>query len=130
MDSCSSPYSLISAAAVVSRHVGTEGSRHWFAVASRLMKALKIKDYYLDRLHGKVAEDSYINYPVHYRCNSTKTIGQLSRGFSALDAQTFHRLGQCNYYFPRKLRWIGSMADRVTMGLGMEGSVLVFRLQK
>lgn len=108
----------------------TVNSRHWFAFVSRLMKALKIKDLYLDRLHGKAAEDRYINYPVHYRCNSTRKVAQLSRDFSSLEAKTFHRLGQCNYYFPLKLRWIGSMADRVTMGLGMEGSVLVFRLQK
>lgn len=109
----------------------TMDARHYFTKASMLFEYLGLKDAYLDFLHGKNGENRYENYPTQYLSNSPKQIQQLTKHrFSHTDVWTFGRIGQLDYYYPRGTKWISHMIDRISLSIGMAGSVLVIRAVK
>ncbi len=108
----------------------TVDSRHWFAPASDLLKALGLKDRYLSSLHGSRGGDRYENYPVHYLYNTPEKVAALSAAFSRCDVISLWKAGQTNFYFPSALKWVGSLLDAIYGLFGRKGSVLVVRLQK
>lgn len=108
----------------------TIDSRHWFSKASSLTGRLGIKDWYLNRLHGKKGEERYENYPVYYRCNTPEQVERSAVGFRSMTFLNFHRVGQLDYYIPGPLRWIGRRLDRVVLDRGLPGSVMAVRVVK
>lgn len=108
----------------------TMDARHYFTKASMLFERLGLKDAYLDLLHGKNGQDRYENYPTRYLSNSPKQIQQLTQRFTHIDTWTFGRVGQLDYYYPKGMKWIGRMLDRMSISAGMAGSVLVIRAVK
>lgn len=108
----------------------TVDARHWFVVASVLAEKLKIKDWYLNAIHGKRGEERYENYSVYYRSNTPKQIQRLTTSFSSTAILNFHRVGQMDFYFPAKLRWLGRTIDRLAIGLGLPGSIMAVRVEK
>lgn len=108
----------------------TVDARHWFVFASLVAERLHIKDWYLDRLHGKRGEDRYENYGVFYKSNAPHQIEGLTTSFRSRIVLNFNRVGQMDYYFPEKLRWIGRSFDRAAISLGRPGSIMAVRVQK
>jgi SAM-dependent methyltransferase len=108
----------------------TVDTRHWFVLASALAQKLHIKDWYLNQLHGKRGEKRYENYPVFYRSNNPKRIERYTQAFSSRTILNFYRVGQLDYYFPVKLRWIGRTLDRLAIRMGCAGSLMAIRLTK
>lgn len=108
----------------------TVDARHWFVTASLLMERLRIKDAYLDMLHGKRGESRYANYGVFYRTNTPDQIAALTSEFSSTTVLNFHRVGQLDYYFPPALRWVGRTVDRLAGAMGLPGSILAVRVEK
>ena len=108
----------------------TMDSRHMLAKTSILMKNLKIKDIYLNFLHGVRGESRYDNYPVYYRSNNPTQIEQLTSRFHSRTVLNFHKIGQLDYYIPKSLRWIGWGFDKYIHGRGLPGSILAVRVVK
>lgn len=108
----------------------TMDARHYFAKASLLAKKLHFKDWYLDRLHGRKGQERYENYPVHYQCNTPEQIERLARGFRSCTILNFHGVGQLDYFFPTRLRWLGRSIDKFTARRGFPGSILAVRAVK
>lgn len=108
----------------------TVDARHWFVFASFLAEKLAIKDWYLDRLHGKRGEERYENYGVFYRSNTPQQIKKLTSAFTSSVILDFYRVGQMDYYLPDKLRWLGRAYDRVAIRMGWPGSIMAMRVQK
>ena len=108
----------------------TMDGRHYFPTISLFLERIGAKDMYLNALHGKRGEDRYENYPTFYRSNTPKQIQQLAHKFSQCQTWTFGRVGQLDYYYPKGLQWIGRTVDRMTLGMGMPGSVIVMRVVK
>jgi SAM-dependent methyltransferase len=108
----------------------TVDARHWFVSASRFAERLRIKDWYLDALHGKRGVFRYENYPACYRCNSPRRIHSLTASFRSTQIYNLQRVGQAGNYLPRRLRWAGRAYDRLGMRLGWPGSVLAVRVVK
>lgn len=108
----------------------TMDARHWFVTASLLAKRTRIKDYYLNALHGGRGDGRYENYPVHYRSNAPEQILQYTHAFRSVDLLNFTRVGQMDYYFPRWLRPLGHALDRFAIRRGKPGSILAMRVEK
>lgn len=108
----------------------TVDSRHWFVGASKIIKYIGLKNYYLNILHGKTSEEHYENYPVFYNINTPKDIEGLTKVFSQTTVLNFRRIGAMDYYFPASLRWIGRLIDRLDIFLNRPGSVLAVRVVK
>lgn len=108
----------------------TMDARHWFVYASLLTDKLGIKDWYLERLHGKRGDDRYENYQVYYRSNKPGQLKDQNRMARSLEVINFGRVGQMDFYFPSKLRWVGRMMDRIGNLLHMPGTMLAVRVEK
>jgi SAM-dependent methyltransferase len=108
----------------------TMDARHYFAKASLLAKKFQIKEWYLDRLHGRKGKERYENYPVYYQCNTPERLERLARRFRSRIILNFHRVGQLDYFFPTRLRWLGRSIDRITARRGSPGSILAVRVVK
>lgn len=108
----------------------TIDARHWFSKASRTTAALGIKDWYLDKLLGRRGEDRYMNYPVHYRCNTPRQVASCASHFTTVECTSFGRVGQMDYYLPRLLRSPSRFLDRIGLMIGSSGSILVVRAVK
>jgi len=108
----------------------TVDSRHLFSLASQLAGKLKLKDTYLDWLRGRRGVDRYENYKTFYRANSPAQIRRHTQSFSSMNYQSFHRVGQLDYYFPRLLWPPLHWTEQVSMSLRFPGSILVVRIQK
>lgn len=108
----------------------TIDARHWFAKASRIAEALRLKDWYLDRLHGRRGETRYANYPVFYRCNTPAQVASCATRFRSIECTSFGKLGQMDYYLPTGLRGIARTIDRLDSALDRPGSLLVVRAVK
>jgi len=108
----------------------TMDSRHWFTHASALAKSLRIKDWYLTRLHGRRGQQRYENYPVYYRTNLPDRIREQTATFGDTQVLNVGRVGQLDYFFPKPLRWIGRTLDRLESKRGLPGSLLAVRVQK
>lgn len=108
----------------------TVDSRHWFVAASMLAEKLRIKNLYLELLHGRRGEKRYSNYRTYYRSNNPEQLAALARPFSKLTVLGFQKEGEVDYYLPRALRGIGKLADRCAIKLGLPGSILAVRVEK
>lgn len=108
----------------------TVDARHWFIVVSFLTEKMGIKDWYLNKLHGKRGEERYENYCVYYRSNTPQQILKLTSAFTSSVVLNFHRVGQMDYYFPKKLRWIGRAFDRMAIRMDWPGSIMAVRVEK
>jgi SAM-dependent methyltransferase len=108
----------------------TMDARHWFVRASRLAQRLKVKDWYLNRLHGNRGEERYENYPVHYRSNTPAQFEQLAASFRSCTVFTLGRVGQLDYYFPKGFKWVGRGIDRLDRWRKKPGSLLAVRVVK
>ncbi|MDX2036627.1 MAG: class I SAM-dependent methyltransferase [Isosphaeraceae bacterium] len=108
----------------------TIDARNLFAHLSMLTKTLRIKDWYLDRLHGSKGEERYENYPVHYRSNRPKEIERHAAAFRSLSLVNFHRVGQLDFYLPAPLRPIGRGIDRFIQWRKLPGSIMAIRAEK
>lgn len=106
----------------------TVDARHWFRYASRLFETLRIKNWYLDQVAGKVCQGRYVNYPTAYRANSPRQIGRLARGFSSAEFVSLDKIGQLAPYLPRPLQPPAALLDRLTAWLELPGAVLACRL--
>jgi len=106
----------------------TMDARHWFVAASLLATRLNIKEWYLQRLHGTRGEERYKNYRVSYRTNTPRQIESFTSQFARLDILNFYSAGQLDFYFPRRLQWIGRMLSRADHFSGMPGSIIALRL--
>jgi SAM-dependent methyltransferase len=108
----------------------TVDSRHWFVHASIMMDMLHLKDFYLNKLHGRRGDGRYENYKVFYRSNRPEQIEKMTHAFSSRLILNFYRVGQTNYYFPKKLRFVAKAYDRMAIRMGMPGSILAVRVEK
>lgn len=108
----------------------TMNARHWFVVASRLAERLRLKDWYLSRLHGRRGGERYENYPTYYRTNAPAQVRRLTGRFRELTLLDFDRIGQCDYYFPARLRWLGHGLDHAARLAGFPGAILAVRAVK
>lgn len=108
----------------------TVDARHWFVPASLLAERLHIKNWYLNMLHGKRGEHRYENYGVFYRSNTPEQIKNMTQSFRSRTLLNFHAVGQMDYYFPRKLRWLGRAYDRLAIRMGWPGSTMAVRVVK
>lgn len=108
----------------------TTDARHIFCVLSRWTARLRVKDLYLDLLHGRRGAERYENYPVHYRCNTPEHVIQDTRAFQDCAFINFSRVGQLDYYLPRPLRPLGRWADRRATRRRGPGTLLAIRLVK
>jgi SAM-dependent methyltransferase len=108
----------------------TVDARHYFSIGSRMLQRLGLKDRYLKRVRGGTGIVQYENYPTWYRANSPRQIRRHTRRFRHCSHCNFHRVGQLDYYFPGSVRKVARLLDRVVIGMGLPGSVLVVRLEK
>jgi SAM-dependent methyltransferase len=108
----------------------TVDARHWFCRASLWAERFKIKDLYLNTLFGKRGSDRYENYPVYYRTNTPEQIRRFTRRFHACDFVNFSKVGQCTWYFPRRLHPVVEFFEQRAVRLGKPGSLLAVRVQK
>jgi SAM-dependent methyltransferase len=108
----------------------TVDARHWFVLMSTLMEKLRIKDAYLDNLHGRRGEERYENYRVFYRANTPRQIARFTSNFSASTVLNFQRVGQLDFYIPGRLRWLGRLMDSLAIGAGLPGAVMAVRVEK
>jgi len=108
----------------------TVDARHWFVSASLLAEKLHIKDLYLDTLHGRRGEQRYENYGVFYRTNTPEQVASMTGAFSSRIFLNLNRVGQMDYYLPKRLQWVGRLADRISLRMGWPGSTLAVRVTK
>ncbi|HVS37882.1 MAG TPA: methyltransferase [Gemmataceae bacterium] len=108
----------------------TVDGRHLFSIASQMTGALKFKDAYLNWLRGRRGVDRYENYRTFYRANTPAGISRHTRAFRRADYLSVHRVGQLNYYFPRRLWPVLHWMERLSMRLRLPGSILIVRLEK
>jgi len=90
----------------------TMDARHWFVRASLLAKRLRVKDVYLNWLHGRRGDERYENYPVRYRSNTPEQLDRLTSAFQSRGVLSIGKVGQLDYYFPTGLRGLGRAFDR------------------
>ena len=108
----------------------TVDARHWFALGSMLTERLNIKETYMKLLHGERSKDRYENYEVHYNLNKPSQIYELTKKFSVTEILNFYQPGLIDYYFPRKLKWIGRLLDRMFHFFGIPSSTIAVRIKK
>jgi len=108
----------------------TMDARHWFVGASRLAGRLRLKNWYLRALHGGPADEAYENYRTFYRTNTPDQIARLTTRFSERTILNFRKVGQCDYYFPSRLRWLGRGLDRLAIRRDRPGMILAVRVVK
>lgn len=108
----------------------TIDARHWFATASQLMEKLRLKDFYLDVLHGKRGEERYANYGVQYRSNTPEQLEPLTKAFGKRTIVNFRKVGSVDYYLPKGLRGISRLIDRYAIKRDWPGTLLCVRVEK
>jgi SAM-dependent methyltransferase len=108
----------------------TVDARHWFCKASLWFKRLRVKELYLDRLHGQRGVERYHNYPVYYRANRPEQILPFVKEFRRCDFVNFAKVGQMDYYLPPVLRPVGAALDRSLMARRKAGAILAVRVEK
>ena len=108
----------------------TIDARHPFSKLSSLSQTLKVKDWYLDRLHGVKGEERYENYPTYYRSNRPDQLKKLTSNFREMTTINFHRMGQMDFYLPKFARWIGRAYDRYLQSRNLAGAIMAVRVVK
>jgi SAM-dependent methyltransferase len=106
----------------------TMDARHWFVTASMLASRLRLKDWYLDKLHGRPGQQRYTNYEVFYKANTPRQITKLTPHFSQCDMINLFNPGQLDFYVPSPLRPLVRSVNQMNHLLGRPGSVLAVRL--
>lgn len=101
--------------------------RHWSAWASLAFDKLRVKDGYLNRLHGKRGEERYSNFPVHYRLNSPDAADRHASKWFDVQTMNLFRVGSEDYNLPALVRPMNRLLDRGLMKLGAPGSNLLIR---
>lgn len=101
--------------------------RHWASWASLLLEKVAVKDFYLDRLHGKRGEDRYSNFPVHYKLNTPAAAVRHASSSLHVETINFARIGAEDFNLPRILRPVNHVVDRFLGAVGAPGSNLVVR---
>lgn len=107
----------------------TVDARSYYAMASRVLESLRLKDGLLDRMFGG-GDDRYKNYPTTYLANSPRQIRRLTKSFATAEFLSLHRVGQLDCVVPRPLRFASRLIDRVALATGLPGANLVVRLTK
>ena len=105
-------------------------ARHYFVFLSLFAEKIGIKDRYLDLLHGRRGDERYENYGVYYRSNTPEQLQKLTAKFTSTVILNFYKVGQVDYYFPKKLRWLGKAFDRIAIRMGWPGSIMAVRVEK
>lgn len=108
----------------------TVDARHWFCKASMWLKQIRMKDFYLNRLHGERGVDRYHNYPVYYRANTPEQILPYMEEFERCEFLNFVKEGQMDYYLPTLLQPVGAAVDRSLMARNKPGALLAVRVEK
>jgi SAM-dependent methyltransferase len=108
----------------------TVDARHPIALATRLMGRLKLKEAYLDRLHGKRGVERYEDYPVHYRTNTPEAVRGFGSSFRKVDLVPFARPGVWGGLLPRPLRPLAERYDRWAMAHDKATTLLAIRAEK
>lgn len=108
----------------------TVDARHYFCRLSMLTEKINIKDWYLNRMHGKRGAERYENYPVHYLANSPEQVLKSISGAAKCDFLNFSRVGQLDYYVPRVLRPLTHFFDRRAVAKEKPGILLAIRVQR
>lgn len=108
----------------------TVNAHHWFVTVSTLAGKLHIKDWYLNKIHGKRGEERYQNYAVYYRANTHNKIQKYTQHFTSTDILNFKGVGQMDFYYPKKFIWVGRTLDRIGNFLGFPGIILAVRVEK
>jgi SAM-dependent methyltransferase len=101
--------------------------RHWASWASVCLDKVAVKNFYLDRLHGKRGEDRYSNFPVHYKLNTPAAARRHAPGNLYVEPMNFFRMGAEDFNLPRILRPVNHLVDRLLGAVGAPGSNLVVR---
>ena len=108
----------------------TVDARHWFVDASVAFDKLRIKDIYLNALHGKRGEQRYENYGVYYRINDPDSIRMQTIEFARSETIAFQKIGQLDYYFPNGIKWVARTVDRIDRWRGKAGNVIAIRIER
>jgi SAM-dependent methyltransferase len=108
----------------------TMDARHIFVFLSVFIEKIGLKNWYLDKLHGRRGDERYENYGVYYRSNSPHQMRPFTTSFSKIDFINFSKIGELDNYIPKKLQWLGRTVDRIIMRLNLPGSVLAVRVEK
>ena len=106
----------------------TINAQHWFATASLAFDKLRIKDAYLNALHGKRGEERYENYGVYYRINHPDVVLAQTQNFARAEVIDFQKIGQLDYYFPLGTKWISRALARLERWRGKPGNVMAIRV--
>lgn len=101
--------------------------RHWSSWVSLAMDRVRIKDAYLDRMHGRRGEDRWANFPVHYRLNRPADVRRWGDGRLAFEFVNLFRVGAEDDNLPGVLRPLNRWLDRCLDAVGAPGSNLAFR---
>jgi SAM-dependent methyltransferase len=104
--------------------------RFYFPAVSLAFEKLRLKEIYLNALHGKRGEDRYDNYPVFYRSNSPAKARSLGKNFASVTSLNLGCVGQLDFYYPAPLRWIGRSIDSALLATDLPGSVFAVRATK
>jgi hypothetical protein len=74
--------------------------------------------------------ERYSNYGVFYRSNTHKQIQKLTACFGSRTVLSFKGIGQMDFYYPKKLVWLGRAIDRASICLGLPGIIMAVRVEK
>ncbi len=103
---------------------------HYFGMATKLSASLGIEDWLLERLIGTQAKASY-HFPTAYRLNSIRAIRSTleQAGFQEIEFKCFDSPNNCEYVFPKLLRWFPSFYSRLvyTLRLPQFMGLIMFR---
>ena len=108
----------------------TVDSRHYFVKLTRLLSLLRLKELYLQRLHGEGGTEPFRHYPTVYRCNSPATVRRVAKSFTRMEFGNLMRVGQLDYYLPAAVRPVFHGIDRMLVAGGRPGALLTIRLTK
>ena len=117
------PYEFLSACRSLLKQDGmlfavTPNLWHYFGMATKLSKSLKIEDWLLKQLKGAQKMGAY-HFPTQYRLNSIPTISRmLGRvGFREVEFRCFDQIEGFRNYFPKPLRWFPGLYQRSVYAL-------------
>lgn len=104
--------------------------RHPFAIVSLAAEWLGLKSWLLRRLGDAESYRGPGHYPVYYRANTPAAIRRLATRFRSIRTATLHQEGQFDAYLPSRVRPLSRLFDRICYRIGVQGPMLVARLEK
>jgi len=109
----------------------TVDARHFFSGLSLWADRLRIKNFYMDLVLGRISESGrYKNYPTYYRTNTPDQIGRFTGAFHSSEFISFSRIGQWGSYLPKSLRGIADAIDKRSIRKRRPGTLLAVRVVK